>query len=249
MAKAGGARRTPVQQLAVDVEAVLSQYFHKERYPFDWKVYNTLTPSQAASGVGLLQTIPLTEGWVAQFPCCDISARQFSLALDKLLLQGALSRFGPSHPYWSAFNILDAKSRGWWIDRQYAKVMCVLGHLRRLKTNPVKKQQALKGLDPVQTKCLQDLLAKIVLPDKDAKAQPGSSWGIKTQTVLECDFQSTHLFGKWVFRPACSNTPFRFCGMKPALGKAPVLSCSGLPLQNKILSHCVKPSLLWASNL
>ena len=64
---AGGARRTPVQQHATDIESVLNQYLLLAKLPFDWKVYNTVAPSQAANGQGLMETLPLAELWLPSF--------------------------------------------------------------------------------------------------------------------------------------------------------------------------------------
>ena len=162
----GGARRVPVAQETERIHSVLQDYCLTEPVPFDLGGYNVLRSSQAASGLGLVCASGFLSKWTSAFPSGQIQATKFIQSLDMIITNGAMSRFLPSHTVWDGLNVQNAKMRKLWCEKAYSRAMVALNHLRRIHLNVTKKQQALRGLPQSSIDLIENILAKMPVPEK-----------------------------------------------------------------------------------
>ena len=95
--------------------------------------------------------------------CPKVSQKKFVGSLELCITSGYLARFPPTSGYWSKCNILDSKSRLWWCEVQYTKVVTLLNHVRRLRKSDVKRKQALRSLGNEGRLEIEKLLDKVQL--------------------------------------------------------------------------------------
>ena len=163
--RGGGPRRLPTPEIdPTKTREMIGLYLASDPQPFAWDVYNGLKPSQAASGPGLLRTLPFVRRWLPICPACQIQSKPFSQILDSLVQAGSLSRFVGGDPIWEGLSPYDSQQRFFWAQKQAAKAVVVLYHLRRLKTNSVKRAQALASLTSRNRADVEAVLAQIVVP-------------------------------------------------------------------------------------
>ena len=162
---AGGAYRKPLPTMDSElVHSTVAGYVANDACPFMFDVYNGLTPSQAANGPGLLKCMTFARRWIAAFPHAQVGSKQFSKVLESLVEGGAFARWAAGHPIWDSLNPFDNKQRTFWCSKQAGKAIVILYHLRRLKTTPVKRVQALASLSSSSKAQIQEVLDMIVVP-------------------------------------------------------------------------------------
>ena len=165
------------------MQNILSGYLLRARAPFQWGCYNHLGTTQAASGAGLTLCADFLSPWLSAFPeAMAGGSKKFVALLDGLVACGTCQRFPPGHMVWEGLLAHDPVQRKTWAERQYNKVLCCLNHIRRLRSNEVKRAQACKGLTEEQLDIVDNLIS--LLPRKAALAAPLPSSGAQSSHCL-----------------------------------------------------------------
>ena len=171
----GGARKTPVPEVDPTVlQEVLSGYIMSEDVPFAWGAYGHLKTSKAVEGNSMAACVPFLTRLLKHCPHARVPARSFVSILDSMVQHGALSRFHLSHVIWESFQIMNSLQRRYWCEKQYTKLMVLLNHVRRIKSSPVKRAQALSSL-PLESRNAITEMLKLV---KEEEPEPPSDQGL-----------------------------------------------------------------------
>ena len=168
----------------LSMTGALQSYLMNSPAPFQWGAYCTLKNSQAANGEGLCLANDFVVCWLQTFPTASSGGLiKFTDSLSQLISLGVLSRFPIGHRVFEGLSMSNPSQKKIFVDRCYSKVQCIFYHLRRLKSNSVKRRQCLDQVEPKQKEILEHMISLVPAQALKDPPVPGGAVG-KNKTSL-----------------------------------------------------------------